>query len=115
MSENQATQTLDAEKWHQLSQNALAARAILFSCERALYEYRSKTFPTYSFARYGCATVAIVGDSQCPPDKMPCLFENGNVWWKDPGQLERIPAKDAPRRVRLVLLRNQGIKCEGSV
>ncbi len=55
---------------------------------------RNKLFPRGAlcyYKNYTVTPVKVVYDDECPIDKVPVLFENGNVWYKDFEELRLVP------------------------
>lgn len=72
-----------------------------------LEKLRDEAFPRGCIVKvegnYGIATFSL----DCPTDKVPVIFENGNTWWKDIEKVTRVDdVKSLPawvRRMKLAL------------
>lgn len=75
---------------------------IVLSIYRFIYSFwkkrliarRDRLFPCGALCYYKGSLVKIAYDEACPIDKIPVLFENGNVWFKNYEDLKRVPPID---------------------
>lgn len=72
----------------QINAMPMLDKATLFRfVESALYAERREAFKRGAVVSIGSDVVQhrffgiVMGDGDCPADKIPCLLENGNVWW----------------------------------
>lgn len=66
--------------------NIIALRSIYRDTTAILRAERDKAFPFGSVVittQHGNQFGIVIKHGECPPDKLPILFENGNVWFKE--------------------------------
>jgi hypothetical protein len=81
-----------------------------------LQRYTDREFPFGCFVTFDCgrgfSQVCIVwSHDECPPDKLPLMIENGNIWFKEIERCTRIVnLKRVPPKMRRLRLKYSGHK-----
>lgn len=91
----------------------IAALAAYRSAAKELNAIKEQKFPGGTLCRYQTTYVVIVLGDGCPPDKVACLFENGNTWWKPMEEVTPVRREDMtklPRQLRRLVMYRAGYK-----